>query len=295
MTTAGLEVVLNGFAPGVLGLFSRTGSNGLFAISTVAPAALADLNICFQAIVADPSAAGGAFMLDNTELGSVFFQGSFTTCLPNMPDDGFVQHNLIGSISLYGQQHTQFFVGSNGYITFNAGANNFAESLADFFGGLGDSSGTNQPNPAVALYFSDLNRDGSSVSGSTYKIIENIVTNTVEVQFNNQQHWSSVEPAGDFSVLFSNNDERITFDYTNFIPGTMAVDNGIFGVSNGDPTVGTDTDLSDGFGTGTSAVQGSFVSGASPDSIGELIPANTPFGSQIYNFTDVGIGDWVIN
>ena len=295
MTMAGIEVVLNGFAPGVLGLFSKTDSNGLFAISTVAPVGLVDLRVCFQAIVADPSAAGGMFMLDNTELGSVLFQGSITNLIPGLPDDGFVQHLLNVPISLYGQQHTQLFVGSNGYITFNAGADDFSESLADFFGGLGSNPGTNPPNPAVALYYSDLNNGGSGVTGSTYKIIENLVTNTVEVQFKNQQHWAANQPAGDFSVLFSNDDKRITFDYTNFIPATTAADDGIFGVSNGDPTVGTDTDLSDGFGTGTSAVQGSFVSGASPNSIGELIPTNTPFGSQIYNFTDVGIGDWVIN
>ena len=295
MTMAGIEVVLNGFAPGVIGLFSKTDSNGLFAISTVAPAALADLRVCFQAIVADPSAAGGIFMLDNTELGSVLFQGPITTCIPGLPDDGFVQHLLNVPISLYGQQYTQFFVGSNGYITLNAGADDFSESLADFFGGLGSISSTNPPNPAVALYYSDLNRGGGGMSGSTYKIIEDPIANTVEVQFINQQHWASTQPAGDFSVLFSNDDKRITFDYTNFFPATMAADNGIFGVTNGDPNVGTESDLSNGLGTGTSAAKGLYISAFASDSIAELIPATTPFGCPIYNFTDVGIGDWVIN
>ena len=123
-------------------------------------------------------------------------------------------------------------------------------------------------------------------SGATYLVTENGVSGTVEVAYNNQNHWSSQEPAGSFSAMFgASGSGSVDLDYSNFIPGTTATDDGIIGVSDGDNTVGTDTNLSNGSGTG---ISGLFPAGypglPGPESIGEEIPANFPIGAPIYRF-----------
>ena len=289
MTLDGVEVVLNGFAPGVLGLLSKTGTSGVFGLNAFAPCTLAGKKISFQAIVADPSGSGGPFMLDNTELASVFFDPCVTT-IAALGDDDFVEHALNFSIDYYTQSFSSVFINSNGFLTFDHGSTDFEETLADFFGGFGGG-----PNPVVASYFSDLNRDGEN-SGASYRITEDSAADTVEVVYENQNHWSSQEPAGSFSVLFDNLAGTVTFDYSGFLPGTMAIDDGIFGVSDGTGFLGNESDLSDGAGTGISSQLGIYTSFSSFDSIGEVIPMNTPFGSSIYVFTDLnGQGMWSIN
>ena len=308
MTVAGAVLVLDGITFSVnpfLDAFARTDSSGLFSVSPFAGSFLADKRFCLQAIVSDPTNPVGGFGLDNTELGSIVFMDPpqiVTTCIPGLPDDGFQSHALtaVPSISFFGgflspQTYTSLFINSNGFISFDAGSTDFSETLGEFFGGIGSPS-----NPAVALYYSDLNRGGTG-SGASYKIIEDPNAQTVEVIYENQNHWSSQDPAGDFSVRFNLASHAITFDYSAFIPAISATDDGIFGVTDGDSSAGTDTDLSNNMGTGTSiaaTAPAMYVSPNAGNSIGELIPGNTAIGSQIYEFTDTGTplfpGSWVI-
>ena len=84
------------------------------------------------------------------------------------------------------------FIGSNGQITFNAGSADFTESEPEFFDGWG-----NPPNPGVALYYSDLNRNSTGI----YEVQEGLAgPGVVKVVYRNQNHWSSGEPAGTFSL-----------------------------------------------------------------------------------------------
>ncbi|HGY90723.1 MAG TPA: hypothetical protein ENK43_06085 [Planctomycetes bacterium] len=233
-----------------------------------------------QAIVTDPTNMPFAFR-NTLAIRSTF---GVAETVYTLADDDFVQHTLITAnpIEFCGVSATQFFVNSNGFVTFNAGSNDFSETLGEFFDGWGSA-----PNPGVAVAYSDLNRGGLT-SGATYAVRES--GNGVQVEFRDQIHWSSQEPAGTFSVTFldsSFSDTRI--DLTGFIPATTATDDIIVGVTDGDASVGIDTDLSDGMGTGISSNIGSYTSPlGGPDSIGELIPANTAPGFGTVQFFELG-------
>ncbi len=74
----------------------------------------------------------------------------------SLSNDSFAQVNLGGgaTVPLYGTSYTRFFVGSNGYLTFNAGDSTATESLAAHF---------NQPR--ISALFDDLNpAQGGNVS-----------------------------------------------------------------------------------------------------------------------------------
>ncbi len=186
---------------------------------------------------------------------------------------------------------------SNGYVTFVQGSGVFAETFPLFF----DGNAAGLANPMVAVWFSDLNSGGTG-SGATYDVIEDTVTGTVTCAFNNQNHWSSGAPAGSFSCTFDPflfGPGSVTFDYTNFLAGPNAGDNGIIGVSDGDASttaLGTDTNLTNGTGTGISSVQGIYTSPGPNDSIGEQIPnAVVPtFASNPLVFFDLGGGQFLI-
>jgi hypothetical protein len=73
-----------------------------------------------------------------------------------LSDDSFAQVTLGGgaTVSLYGVSYSSFYVGSNGYITFNTGDSNYTEGLAAHF---------NQPR--ISALFDDLNpAQGGTVS-----------------------------------------------------------------------------------------------------------------------------------
>jgi hypothetical protein len=60
--------------------------------------------------------------------------GTTLTFTPSM-DDGSASVSLTGgaTVSIYGVSFNSFFVGSNGYVTFNSGDSDYTESLADHF------------------------------------------------------------------------------------------------------------------------------------------------------------------
>ncbi len=234
-----------------------------------------------QAIVTDPTNTPFTFrntMAIRATLGAA--ESVYT-----LGDDDFIQHTLVSAppIEFCGATYTQFYINSNGFVTFNAGSGDFSESMTEFFDGWGSA-----PNPGVAVAWTDLNPGGFS-SGATYAVQETPAGDVV-VEFRDQIHWSSGEPAGSFSATFNNNaysDTRI--DLGGFIPGTTATDDVIVGLTDGDASIGNDTDLSDGMGTGISSVIGSYTSPiGSPDSVGELIPANTAPGFTTVLFFELG-------
>jgi hypothetical protein len=68
--------------------------------------------------------------------------------LLSIPDDDFAQVTLPGGaqVSLYGTAYSDFYVGSNGYVTFTVGDTAFAESFANHFS-----------RPRISALFDDLN------------------------------------------------------------------------------------------------------------------------------------------
>ena len=129
---------------------------------------------------------------------------------------------------------------------------------------------------------------GGIQSGATYAVRES--ANGVTVEFRDQIHWSSNEPAGTFFATFpAGNFSDVSVDLSGFLPATLATDDVIVGVTDGDPLVGIDTDLSNGMGTGIASNIGVYVSPVGgPDSVGETIPANTAPGFASVLFFELG-------
>jgi hypothetical protein len=192
-------------------------------------------------------------------------------------------------VTFCGVAYTSFFCGSNGQISFVAGSADFSPSTPEFFAGY-QASPTALANPGIALGWQDLARGGVL---DDITVIESPSTNTVSIEYNNQEHWDSVLPAGSWSGTFDNSTPGwFTFDMTGFIGGDPSVDLGpLVGITDGDDTVGTDylSDLDVDMAAGYSTVVG-------PESIVEdfqalLLAAGVPGASidiTVINFLDLG-------
>ena len=214
----------------------------------------------------------------------------------------FATHTLASNtISLYGQTYSQFFISQHGYITFGLGTARFSENLPDFFDGLQVAGMTNMPNPGVAAFWSDLNSNLAATSPSV-DVIEDLGTGETIVCFRDQNWWQTQNSAGDIVVRFNSpGPGSVTFDHSNFLadPAAGNTHDVIIGITNGDDTVGTMTDLSDGTGTGISSMLGVYTSPGNDDSFAELVPVGvqpggtmTPLGS--WTASELGSGFWTL-
>ncbi len=205
-------------------------------------------------------------------------------------DDDFVAHNLSVPVTLYGQTFNQMFVGSNGYVTFGAGANINSGGQFSMNTGYGTPN-----NVGVAVLFTDLNPIGF-LSGSIYEVHEDATLGQVTVTFRNQSYWTTNEPAGTASVTFGDNGPNsFSLDLQGVFPTVSGMAPVSFGVSNGDFLTPI-TDLSNGSGSGLFNFLpqggGTGYTSASPgDSIAEDFPRNVslPF-SQPIQFIDMAMG-----
>ena len=222
--------------------------------------------------------------------GAFQYVAQFVNTSYTLSDDGNVMHALTVPITYGGTTYNDVFIGSNGVISLTAGVNDFSETLGEFFNGW-LTPGTPGGSPGVAILYTDLN-PGGTTSGATYDVIEDTLAGTVEIQYNNQIYWSGGEAAGSASALFSTN--HVDLDWTGIMPATTSNDDVIIGVTDGDDMVGTDTDLSDGMGTGfANALPYSSLSG--PDSVGELVPSNVAIGVGTLSCDDpTGTFTWTI-
>jgi hypothetical protein len=142
----------------------------------------------------------------------------------SLSDDDYEQITLTGgaSVVLYGVSYSSFYVGSNGYLTFNSGDTDTTESLNDHF-----------EQPRISALFDDLN----PASGGTVSWKQ--LSDRVAVTFQN---------VPEYSVGGSN-----TFQYELFFDGTIHINylsvsasDGLAGLSEGngiDPDY-AETDLS---------------------------------------------------
>jgi hypothetical protein len=146
--------------------------------------------------------------------------------LLSLPDDGYVQINLSGgeTVPLYGVNWSNFFVCSNGRVTFGGGSGQYAESLADHFA-----------YPSVAAMFHDLN----PTSGGNIRAVQ--LADRAVVTFDNVLDYWTLEPNSFQYEFFFNGTIRVTY----LQMGTTA---GIAGVSPGTgvPFGFAETDLSEG-------------------------------------------------
>jgi hypothetical protein len=209
-------------------------------------------------------------------------------------NDNFT-HALTGTtVDLYGVSYNTIHINQHGYVNLGGPVRNFNESLVDFYQGI-PGSGGNVGGPSVAVVWSDMISSGNSAA--VFEVTEDSFLNTVKVDFRNQDHWASMNPAGDYSVTFGAlGQNSLSFDHTGFIPDPFTgtpLHNVVIGITDGDTAAGADTNFSNGVGTGLSgAIGAGYVTptGSEPDSFAELIPrgANPMLG--IWSALDLGNG-----
>lgn len=125
-----------------------------------------------------------------------------------LADDNFVGPYNISGFSYYGNTPSQFWIGSNGYIAFNAV--NIASTAASF--PIIPSIGA--PNDYIAPFLSDLTLAGSNNPGEVYLYDSG---DTVCVSFIGVPFWynNTNQFLGDnsFQVILNRADSSITFNY----------------------------------------------------------------------------------
>ncbi len=286
----------------VLGILDNSGLSGPLSIAHPAPGPHRD-GQALRVLVPPLGGAGNYTVQVNFASGKTLIVPVYGTVTGSqmhsatLPDDGEVSVGLIQPVSLYGLTWNTVHMNANGFVTFWSGTPSPMESMALFF----DGTVSGAANPMVAVWFSDLN-PGGLASGATYDVIEDFVNGSVTCAFNNQIHKASNAPAGSFSCTFHPagfNPGSVLLDYTGFLPGPNPGDGGIIGVSDGDASTtayGTETDLTNGLGTGLSSMQGVYASPGLRDSIGESVPAGVtpPFAGGLLIFQDLGGGRFLI-
>ena len=126
---------------------------------------------------------------------------------------GLADDNVVGPYSVpsgfafYWYPITQFWIGSNGYISFNG-----ANIASPFPGSIPSSGGAND---WLALHLSDLNFAGSNNSGECWYYANN---DSIVVSYINVPYWVVASPyysgSNTFQVIISSLDSSITYNYT---------------------------------------------------------------------------------
>ena len=207
-----------------------------------------------------------------------------------LPNGGTVNHPLTNTIDYYGVQYTSLNICAHGYVTFASQVSDFSESMPEFFAGW-QSPPTTTPEPGVAVIWSDLNRNNAQ---AVFEVVEDTLMNTTMVNFKNQTHWDTFNPAGDASVTFNAlGPNSLTFDHSAFIPDSNPSGNThsvIVGFTNGDDQSGPSTDLTNNMGTGILGVLGTYLSATAPDSVGERFNAGAALPPMPFTALDQGNG-----
>ncbi len=128
----------------------------------------------------------------------------------SLTDDNYATVNLAGgaTVSLYGTSYNKFYVGSNGYITFNTGDNEWTESLTAHFN-----------RPRVSALFDDLYPTSGQV---TWKQLDN---RAVVTWLNVTEHSGGNQNTFQIELFFSG---QITISYL-----AIAAADGLAGLSAG--------------------------------------------------------------
>ena len=240
------------------------------------------------------------YFLNHTQVGKAVFPTTVKKHYSFVADDGFVQHDLCGTIDYLGVSYTSFYICANGQITFAQGVTGFTPNAVEFFNGFQAQVSGNSVNPGVSPIWTDLNN--SSTFGDWITVTENTLNNVTDIRFMNQSHWVSTNAAGSWLCSFGSlGPNSVVFDIGAYIPGvTNSDDDPITGVTDGNnPIIGgginSIVDFSAIIGVGYSTTPGT-----APESIMEqfALAGNdiaAPFDLSILSFDDpTGTGLWTI-
>ena len=136
--------------------------------------------------------------------------GTGMTFTPN-DDDGYAQLSLTGgaTISLYGQSYSTFYVGTNGYITFDHGETSTSESFSNHFA-----------TPQISAMYDDLDPGaGGTISW------EQFADRVVVTYLNVAEYSSGVPNTFQIEIYF---DGTISLNYL-----TVSITDGLVGLSDG--------------------------------------------------------------
>jgi hypothetical protein len=183
-----------------------------------------EFDLSYASIMFSPTGAGTSYSAEVQEISQLPTKPSGGTNLGLGDDDfTFVKLTSPSMVSLYGNSFTSFYVGSNGYITFTEGDQDFSESLEDHFDTL-----------RVSGLFRDLNpSSGGQVSWRT-------MNDRAAVTWQNVPGYDGSSPNTFQIELFF--DGRIRLSWLR-----MAAESGIVGLSDGTgiPPDFLETDLSE--------------------------------------------------
>lgn len=155
------------------------------------------------------------------------------TLVTGLGDDNFVGP-FTGSAGFqyYWYTHNQFYIGSNGFISFNG-----VNIASPFPLAIPDPTG---PNDFIAPLLSDLNPDPLA-PGQTAQVYYYSNTDSLVVSFINVPFWAvSVHITGSntFQIILDKNDNSITYNYLSLNMGTVVSHAGIIGIENITGTLG---------------------------------------------------------
>ncbi|MBZ0203522.1 MAG: T9SS type A sorting domain-containing protein [Ignavibacteria bacterium] len=147
--------------------------------------------------------------------------------------NGLGDDNLVGPFAMgwsfryYYYNVNQFWIGSNGWLTFrNPGASQLASPFPNI-------PATTPPNDLVVPYAADLNFTGTNNPGRVYYYTNN--TDTSIISFYSVPFWQQAAPtfngANTFQVIFTSADSSITFKYKD-TSGTLATPDLVTGIEN---------------------------------------------------------------
>jgi hypothetical protein len=206
-----------------------------------------DNDLDYQSLVFTPNGSTDFYHACNETITALPTDPAGGTTI-TLTDDSSTQINLTGgaSVSLYGVSYTSFFVGSNGYVTFNSGDSAYTESLAAHFN-----------RPRISALFDDLDpAQGGTLSW------KQLADRAVVTWLNTPEHNGSNQNTLQIEMYF---DGQIKINYL-----AVAATDGLAGLSRG---TGVDPDflMSDLTALGTCQT---FPPTAHDSSVS--LPVNTP-------------------
>lgn len=153
------------------------------------------------------------------------------TQVTGLADDNFVGPFSCTGFQFYWYPVSQFWIGSNGYISFSP------QNIASPFpASVPLSSGAND---WIAPLMSDLNFTGSGNTASCYYYAN---SDTVCISFINVPFWANTSTqytgSNTFQIILNKVDKSITFNYLSASMGTLTTMDNVVGIENNSGTLG---------------------------------------------------------
>lgn len=176
------------------------------------------LTIAGQAVVVNVGHADGFSLTQANQLDVI--AGSPTPQVLSLGDDDSVNVQTgpplcgFGGITYYGTVYTDFFVCSNGFVTFNMGSTDFTPTIAEFTSEM----------PRIAGMWTDL----SPNIGGSIQVVPNVAD--ITIQFTNVPEFGASGNVSSFDIVF---DAAGGTTIDNYSPSPLHTTGSLTGISNG--------------------------------------------------------------